>query len=110
MNNRTLGIIGIIGAPFLLVDVITGGFNPYSHSSQSGFFGFVYMIGWMCSLIALKRLGAFGNRSFGKAIFNFQMLLLILANGWNIYELLQPGAGTPLYTFLDLFWPISNLF
>ena len=108
MNNRTLGIIAMAGAPFLLIDTITGGFNPYSHSSLTGLFGLIYMAGWMCSLVALKRSGAYGEGKWSKIIYTLQMVLLVLANGWNTYELVQPGADTTLYYILDACWPLSN--
>jgi hypothetical protein len=39
-----------------------------------------------------------------------QLVLLTLANGWNVYEIVAPGHNTMLYRTLDLFWPISNVF
>jgi hypothetical protein len=54
-------------------------------------------------------MGALGDRGFGKIIFILQMLFLSLANVWNLYEWIQPGAGTTLYYLLDTFWPVSNL-
>jgi hypothetical protein len=38
MSNKTLGFIALAGAPFLLIDTLNNGFNPYVHSSLSGFF------------------------------------------------------------------------
>jgi hypothetical protein len=109
MNNRTLGILGMIGAPFLLINTIHDGFRTDAHSSYAGFFGFVYITAWMCSMIALRRMGALSGRGFGKIIFILQMICLSLANVWNLYEWIQPGAGTQLYYLLDTFWPVSNL-
>jgi hypothetical protein len=108
MNHKILGVLGLIGAPFLLLDSINGGFTVNHSSSLSGFLNFVYITGWMCSMLALKRMGAMGEKKFGKTIFVVQMCLLTLANCWNIYEWAQPYAGTRLYFFLDAFWPLSN--
>jgi len=110
MNNRTLGILGLIGAPFLFIDTMNNGFSINRTSAYSGFYNLLYITGWMCSIIALYRMGAFGRGRIGKFIFLVQMLFLTLANGWNIYEWIEPNAGTKLYFFLDVFWPISNFF
>lgn len=110
MTNRTLGILGLIGAPFLFIDTMNNGFDINQTTAYSGFYNLLYITAWMCSIIALNRMGAFGKGSFGKLIFLVQMACLTLANGWNIYEWIQPNAGTKLYLFLDAFWPISNFF
>jgi hypothetical protein len=109
MSNRTLGILGMIGAPFLLISTIHDGFKTDVHSGYAGLFGFIYITAWMCSLIALRRMGALGEYGFGKIIFILQMIFLFLVNIWNLYEWIQPGAGTGLYCLLDIFWPVSNL-
>ncbi|HEV7332505.1 MAG TPA: hypothetical protein VGN63_15815 [Flavisolibacter sp.] len=109
MNNRTLATFALLGAPFLLVDSMNNGLNPFQTSSVSGLLNLVYITAWMCSVVVLRRMGAFGESRFGRLLFIVQMLFLTLANCWNIYEFVQPHAGTTLYTILDLFWPLSNL-
>ena len=109
MSTRTLGILALIGAPFLMIDTIHNGFQLNAHSSLSGVFNLIYITAWMCSILALRRLGALGTDRTGKLVFILQMTFLSLADCWNLYELLQPGAGTRLYYMLDAFWPISNL-
>jgi hypothetical protein len=109
MNTRTLATIGLLGAPFLLIDSMHNGLNPFQSSSVSGLLNLVYITAWMCSMVALKQLGAFGKGRFGNILFGIQMGCLTLANCWNVYEFIQPRAGTTLYTILDLFWPLSNL-
>ena len=110
MSIRTFGIFGLIGAPFLFIDTMNNNFSYSQTNSYSGFYNLLYIAGWMSSMIALKRLGAFGRGRFGKVVFLVQMVFLTLANGWNIYECIQPRAGTVLYSILDAFWPISNFF
>lgn len=111
MNSsiRLLGIAGLTGAPFLLIDTINNDFSPYAHSSLSGMFNLIYMGGWICSIIALHRMGAFG-RGRGQYIFFAQLIFLVLGESWALYEMIQPGANTPLYFILDIFWPLSNVF
>ena len=98
-----------MGAPFLLVDSMNNGLNPFQTSSISGLLNLVYITAWMCSMLALRRMGAFGEGRFGRLLFGVQMLFLTLANCWNVYEFIAPHAGTTLYNILDLFWPLSNL-
>jgi hypothetical protein len=109
MNTRTLGILGLIGAPFLLIDTANNGFALDQSSGISGLLNFLYTTGWMCSVIALNRMGAFGDKRFGKIVFWAQISCLVLADCWNIYEWMQPRAETTLYFILDAFWPIGNL-
>ena len=67
------------------------------------------MIGWVCSIVVLKRIKATGQRRFGVFILNAQLVTLMLANAWNIYEIISPAANTTVYFILDLFWPISQV-
>src|SRR5688572_11016539 len=102
MHNRKLGMIGIACAPFLFFDTLYSGFTISQPSQVSGVLNLIYMIGWVCSLIALKRMGAFGEHKAGRVIFTIQMTFLGLANGWNIYEIIRPGHGTVFYFILDV--------
>jgi len=110
MNNKTLGIIGIAGAPFMLIDAISKNFDELVHTSISGVYNLIYISAWMCSMVALFRMQAAGKGVFGKIILIIQLIFLCLANCWNIYEIVAPGANTSLYNQLDLFWPVSNFF
>jgi len=109
MNNRILGCIGMAGAPFLLIDTVSNGFYVYSHSSLSGLYNLIYITAWICSIAGLWRAGAFGISKAGRWMYSIQLFFLAMANAWNIYELIQPGAGTPLYYVLDTCWPLSNI-
>lgn len=74
-----------------------------------GLSGLVFMLPWMGSLVGLMRLKATGYSSFGRWIIPANLLTLTLANCWNMYNAIEPWAGTPLFWFLDAFWPISML-
>ncbi|HET7898684.1 MAG TPA: hypothetical protein VFL47_13465, partial [Flavisolibacter sp.] len=74
MNRRTLGTCGLIGAPFLLIDTVNNGFDPYQTTTISGFFSLLYITGWMCSMVALQRLGVFDRSKFSRLLFVVQML------------------------------------
>ena len=114
MNNKLLGIIAMGGAPFLFIDFIihgqNGGGEQFEHTSLSGIFSIIYISAWMCSMIGLKNIHAAGNTKSGKIWMSIPLITLSMANIWNIWETIQPGANTMLYHMLDAFWPISNSF
>lgn len=100
----------MLGAPFLLLDLASNGFSAAVHSPLSSALDIIYMTGWMASLVALRRIGAFGNSIAGTVIYSIQLGLLALANIYNIYDVIEPGANTDLYRTLDATWPLSNAF
>lgn len=112
MNNKLLGSLALVGAPFLCVDMYLHASpdpNQFNTTSLSGLLELIYMLGWQCSIIGLWRLGATGQDRFGRIIVPLIMGTLTLANIWNIYVIILPNHNTLLYHILDLFWPISNL-
>lgn len=110
-QNRLLGIIAMLAAPFLFVDFLVHGMGgQFESTSFSGIFSLIYMTGWVCSIIGLLRLKATGETKFGRVILWIQLLLLFLANIWNAWVILQPGANDVLFRVLDMFWPVSNAF
>jgi hypothetical protein len=111
MNTKTLGLIGILTSPFLAVDFIVNSvLQEYHPNSLTGIFSLVYMTGWLGCIIALYNNYASGYKRSGRIILIIQICMLILAEGWNIYTIIDPGASTILYHVLDAFWPISNSF
>ena len=113
MNNKTLGILALLGAPFLCINTYLHVPDPNAHvyvtNSLSGLFDLLYISGWLCSIIGLRRLGATGNDRFGRIILPVILGTLALADSWNIYEIILPNHNTALHYFLDSFWPISNV-
>ena len=113
MSNKILGVIAMAFAPFLCIDfLIHGQAGPnehFEHSSLSGVFNLVFMVGWMCSILVLQRIGATGYSRFGVVILYVQMATLVLANVWNVFEIVSPGSSSVLYAILDMFWPISQV-
>ncbi len=113
MNNKVLGALALIGAPFLCINTYVHVPDPNAHvyvtNSLSGLFDLLYISGWICSIIGLRRLGATGTDRFGPIILLVMLGTLALADLWNIYEMILPNHNTVLYYFLDSFWPISNV-
>lgn len=101
----------MIAAPFLFIDFLSHGTgHQFEFTWLSGVFSLIYMMGWVCSIVGLMRLKATGNSKLGKAILWIQLMLLFVANIWNLWVIVQPGANSTLFRILDLFWPVSNAF
>ncbi|MBD2751310.1 hypothetical protein [Spirosoma validum] len=113
MNNKLLGLFALIGAPFLCINTYIHVPDPNAHvyitDSLSGFLDLLYISGWLCSMIGLRRIGAMGTDRFGRISTIAILGSLTLANLWNIYEMILPNHNTLLYYVLDSFWPISNV-
>ena len=107
MNFKVLGIIAIICAPFLYVDFATS--TPNVSTWKTGFFGFIYMVGWLCSVFALQRMQILGKTKFAKIAFIIQFVLLALAQIWNIWVMFGSDYNNLLFRILDMCWPLSNI-
>ena len=108
VSNRTLGTLGLIGAPTMLIGIVLPMYFPYlKNTSFDGLSSLFFMLTWMGSLVGLNRLKATGNSFVGRTIIQVNLVTITFANGWNIYQAIAPNANTPLYWFLDAFWPIS---
>jgi hypothetical protein len=110
MKNKTLGIIGLFGAPFLLIGFTLEHIYPHlANSWFTGFWGLMYMIGWTSSIIGLQRMEATGNTTWGKAILWIVHVSLLLANVSNVIQLVTPHNKPDWFFYIDLFWPLSNI-
>lgn len=110
LTNRTLGILGLVSAPFLSVGMLLTELYPaLKQTAFDGLSGLFFMLPWMGCLVGLLRLRATGDTAFGRNIILANLATLTLANAWNLYNAVQPWANTPLFFFLDAFWPISML-
>ena len=113
MNNKILGVIAMAFAPFLCIDFLVHGQagpgSEFEHTSLSGVFSLLFMVGWMSSIVALRRVGATGFSRFGAVILYVQLATLVLANVWNVWEIMSPGSSSPVYFILDFFWPVSQV-
>jgi hypothetical protein len=111
LNTRTLGIIGILGSPWLLIDFINNGlYERFDLSSISGVRNFLFITGWTCCIIALYRMKAMGTKRWQKTIMIIQIVLLCLANCWNIWEIFAPNSPSFIYFLLNFTWPLAGCF
>ncbi|PSR56868.1 hypothetical protein AHMF7605_26895 [Adhaeribacter arboris] len=111
MNNKTLGILALVGAPFYFIGMYTehGLYPNLNETWFTGAWALTYMLGWMCSIVALQRLKVTGNTRFGRGILWVVLGTLTLANMYNLAQLVLPTHLFRYFIFLDAFWPMSNL-
>jgi hypothetical protein len=108
---RLLGILGMAGAPWMLIDFIENGlYDRFKNTSASGVHNLLFITGIMCSVLGLYYLKAAGTNKGGKIVMLIQLALLALANCWNIYEIISPDSSDRLFFILGLFWPASCMF
>jgi len=109
MCNKILAIVALLGAPFLCIDFLDNQANT-SDSWTTGLYGFIYMGGWMASVVGLFRVNAAGTHTAGRIILLIQLLLLVVAQVFNLDILLHGANNGILQQSLDPFWPASNGF
>jgi hypothetical protein len=110
-RTRILGMIGIAGAPWMLIDFMDNGlYNHFEDTPASGVRGFLFITGWTCSIWGLYRLQAAGTKDWGRAILLIQIVLLLLANGWNLYVIVRPQGNDWIFKKLSYFWMASAFF
>ena len=110
MSNRLLGILALIGSPWLFIGTYLEGKMPHlSDSWFTGVWGILFISGWICAVIALKRLRATGSSAFGKIILLILLLSLFIANVSNVIQIFVERDKPSYFIFFDLFWPFSNV-
>ena len=75
----------------------------------TGVWGILFISGWICSVIALKRNKATGNTSFGRILLIALLISLSIANISNVIQIVVEKNKPSYFMFFDLFWPLSNI-
>src|SRR5688572_10418846 len=110
MSNRFLGILALIGSPWLFIGMSLEQRIPrLSDSWFTGLWGLLFISGWICSVIALKRLKATGSSSFGKILLIVLLVTLSIANVSNLIQLIVEKDKPSYFMVLDMCWPLSNV-
>jgi len=116
-GNRTLGILGMTGAPLLLVETILRIINVLPQNTDNAWIGLVEMIyigGWIALAVGMRRLRVTGNGLGSKIVFGLQMIGLILAFLFTVQVLFGAGFDKPpvslFFKICDLGFPFSHLF
>jgi hypothetical protein len=110
MSNQLLGILALIGSPWLFLGTYLEQRMPHlSDSWFTGAWGILFISGWICAAIAIKRLKVTGSSSFGKVILLILLLSLSIANISNVIQIIVERDKPSYFMFFDLFWPFSNV-
>jgi hypothetical protein len=110
MSNKLLGILALIGAPWLFIGTYLEQQMPQlSDSWFTGVWGIIFISGWMCAVVALKRLKAGGSTSFGQILLTVLLIALSIANISNVIQIIVEKEKPSYFMFFDLFWPLSNI-
>ena len=111
LNTRVLGIIGILGAPWVFIDFINNGlYNHFVATFASGFRHFMFITGWLCSVAGLYRLKAMGTKRWQKAVMITQMIFLLLTDCLSIFEMLTSNSPSTIFYTLEFLWPLAGFF
>ena len=116
ISNRILGLLGMIGAPMLLLFFIFGNTDGGASKTLSerlwALTGVMYMAGWLCAAVGVRRLRATGDGTGAKIIFIIQITLLTFA---LVFSLMEVGGynyqnGGIIFAAADAGYPLSHLF
>ena len=109
---RTLGILGMVTAPAMLVEAMRHGFQtvPNAQTDVIGatLYG-LFAIGWFASILGLRALEATGRNVFGRVVIHLPLVTIPLAFGQTITDILKVDQASALYMVTDLAWPLSML-
>ena len=67
------------------------------------------MTGWICSVLGLYKLHQPVTRG-QRIVFWVQIILLSLANVWNLIEVFDPRSTSLIFTVLTFAWPVAGIF
>lgn len=111
MSPRLLGTLGMAGALMLAVEGLLRGTEARSAGLRVGTFELLYLGGWMCSLIGMRRTRATGDTQFGRAVLLAQGMFLCLGAMFTIWESFAAArsTGDPLFELLNAAWPLSHM-
>jgi hypothetical protein len=112
---RLLGLIGMLGAPGMLVDAsirYASGDTGEGVIASSSIVGLFYILGWTASMIGFRQLRLAGNGVIARIVFWLQMAGLTLAAGQQIMELIKTPTllHSRFFGICDAAWPLSHLF
>lgn len=113
ITPRLLGTVGMIGAPFLMLESVSHYFlNITGSSPLGGFLELFYLGGWISSVIGLGMLQATSRGKAGKTILGLQLLGLTLAAIFSLFNIFLPDLNpdSVIFQITDLAWPLSHTF
>lgn len=114
-GTRILGTIGMLASPALLIEMLLFAFDYQGNDRNGrivGLLGIIYLAGWACSLIGMRRLKVLGGNLLGHILFFVQLAGVSLAATQSVMEIADPNPANPnlLFRISDAAWPLSHLF
>jgi hypothetical protein len=108
---KTLGTLGLLASPAMLLAAAATGFGASTSNPLVGLLGAAYCLGWLASLAGLHLTGALGRGRLGRRVLGVQAVLVTVAATWSLGEAVVPfrGDGGLPYSALDAAWPLSHL-
>ena len=115
VSNRLLGILGIIGAPMLLIENLSRALmqQPEKLNDQLiGILGVFYIGGWIASAIGMRRMRVAGNGPASKVVFAIQIIALALAFLFSAQQIFNVNFenGGLFFAITDAAYPFSHAF
>jgi hypothetical protein len=104
---RLLGMLGMIGSPFLLLSFAAVGFEQEKITRLGSFLGLIFAIGWLSNVFGLWTLRATGTWLGGRILLGIEVVGVVLANLCQVYEIVDPKADSVLFHVTDIAWPLS---
>ena len=112
VTNRLLGTLGMLAAPMMLAEMLIFGFTQHGSNRVIGVLGVIYIAGWICSAVGMRRSRVTGDGALSKGAFVVQLAGLLLAFLWSLQEVVYSGPEMRgvFYGVTDAAWPLSHLF
>lgn len=107
----TLGTMGMLASPMMLVEGIRFRFGQSEMDVWTGLGGVVYMLGALASVVGLRLVRASGNGRIATGLFATQVALLAAAMYWSATYVVGGTLvhGTIVSRVTDVAWPLSHL-
>ena len=116
LNTRLLGALAVVGAPMLLIFFLFGSIDASATKTLTqqivSLTGVLYIGGWICGAVGMRRLRATGDGTGGKIVFVIQITLLSFALLFSVMETCgyTYESGGLIYAVADAGYPLSHLF
>jgi hypothetical protein len=111
VTNRFLGTVGMLASPMMLAEMLIFGFQQHGSNRVVGVLGTIYIVGWFCSAVGMRRSRVTGDNALSRGVFVLQLFGLLLALLWSLQEIIHSGVDTSgvFYRVTDAAWPLSHL-
>ena len=111
VTNRSLGTLGMLASPMMLAEMLIFGFKQHGSNRVIGVLGVIYIVGWICSAVGMRRSRVTGDNALSKGVFVLQFVGLLLAFLWSLQEIIYSGIDMSgvFYRVTDAAWPLSHL-